>query len=114
MKVADLVALPLQAGSALRNRRVFHPLGVLAEGHIERIAAVGVGLPIESAPVLGRISKAVGIPGALPDLIGLAWRMPPHEAAAMPWDVLMVSAGSGLLTRFALHSSHSSDRLRIS
>lgn len=102
MKPSDLIALPLQAGSAIRHRRVFHPLGVLAQGRIERVAPPGVGLPIESADVLGRVSKAVGIPGGLPDLIGLAWRMPPHAFAATPWDVLAVSAGSGLLTRFAL------------
>jgi hypothetical protein len=102
MKASDIVALPLQLGSAVRHRRVFHPLGVLASGRIERVAPPGQGLPIESAEILGRVSKAVGIPGKLPDLIGLAWRMPPHAFAATPWDVLMVSAGSGLLTRFAL------------
>ncbi|MET0700734.1 MAG: phosphodiesterase [Mycobacterium sp.] len=102
MKASDLVALPLQLGSAVRHRRVFHPVGVLASGRIERMAPPGVGLPIESADIKGRVSKAVGIPGALPDLIGLAWRMPPHAFAATPWDVLLVSAGSGLLTRFAL------------
>jgi hypothetical protein len=52
--------------------------------------------------VLGRVSEVVGVPGALPDLIGLAWRMPPHEHALTLCDVRMVSAGSGLLTRFAL------------
>jgi hypothetical protein len=102
MQVSDIVALPLQLGSAVRHRRVFHPLGVLAEGHLERVAPPGEGLPIESADVLARVSKAVGTPGRLPDLIGLAWRMPPHASATRPWDVLMVSAGSGLLTRFAL------------
>jgi len=102
MKGSDIVALPLQLGSAVRHRRVFHPLGVLATGHIERLAPVGQGLPIESADVLGRVSKAVGIPSGFPDLIGLAWRMPPQEPASTPWDVLMVSAGSGVLTRYAL------------
>ncbi len=102
MKASDLVALPLQFGSAVRHRRVFHPLGVLASGRIERVAPPGVGLPIESGEVLGRVSKAIGTPGGLPDLIGLAWRMPPRAGAQTPWDVLMVSAGSGPLTRIAL------------
>jgi hypothetical protein len=102
VKASDIVALPLQLGSAVRHRRVFHPMGVLAAGRIERIAPPGVGLPVESADVLGRVSKAVGVPGSLPDLIGLAWRMPPRDGAATPWDVLIVSAGSGRLTRFAL------------
>jgi hypothetical protein len=102
MRASDVVALPMQLGSAIRHRRVFHPLGVLAAGRIERVAPPGRGLPVESADVLGRLSKALGVPGALPDLIGLAWRMPPRADATTPWDVLMVSAGSGLLTRFAL------------
>jgi hypothetical protein len=100
--MSDIVALPLQVGSAIRHRRVFHPLGVLAEGHLERVAPSGVGLPIESADVLARVSKAIGSPGGLPDFIGLAWRMPPRAPAARPWDVLMVSAGSGQLTRLTL------------
>jgi hypothetical protein len=40
MKTSDIVALPLQLGSALRHRRVFHPLGVLAAGRIERLMGV--------------------------------------------------------------------------
>jgi hypothetical protein len=107
MDVSDIVTLPLQLGSAVRHRRVFHPSGVLAEGHLKRVAPPGQGLPIESVDVLARVSKAVGTPGGLPDLIGLAWRMPPPASATRPWDVLMVSAGSGLLTRFALRPTAS-------
>lgn len=101
-KVSDLVSIPLGIGSAIRNRRVFHPLGVLATGHLERLAPSGTGLPVQSGDVLGRVSKAVGTPGGLPDLVGLAWRMFPGDGASTPWDVLTVSAGSGLLTRFTL------------
>lgn len=103
MKASDLVALPLQLGSALRRRRIFHPLGVLAAGHVERVAPADRGLPVESGEIIGRVSKAVGIPGGLPDLIGLAWRMPTHTDHGPPWDVLMVSTGGhGKLARFAL------------
>lgn len=101
-KISDVIAMPLGLGSAIRRRRVFHPLGVLAAGHVDRVAPSGVGLPIESGPALARVSKALGTPGDLPDLIGLAWRMPPRDGETRPWDVLTVSAGSGLLTRFTL------------
>ena len=107
MKAADLVAVPMKLGSAVRQRRLFHPLGVLASGRIERIAAHGEGLPVESADILARVSKAIGIPGGLPDLIGLAWRMPAPTPAGTPWDILTASAGSGLLTRFALRPTTS-------
>ncbi|GAY13765.1 phosphodiesterase [Mycobacterium sp. shizuoka-1] len=95
MKTSDLAALPIAAGAALRQRRLFHPVGVLATGSIERLAPPGEGLPVESADVVGRISKAAGTPGSLPDAAGLAWRIPPGAFAATPWDVLLVSAGFG-------------------
>jgi len=39
---------------------------------------------------------------SLSDIVGLAFRMPPGLFAATPWDVLLASAGSGLLTRVVL------------
>ena len=107
MKAADIVALPVKLGAAVRQRRLFHPVGVLASGRIERVAAHGEGLPIDSADILARVSKAIGVPGGLPDLIGLAWRMPAPTPAGTPWDILTASAGSGLLTRFALRPTTS-------
>lgn len=95
MKASDIASVPIAAGAALRRRRLFHPAGVLANGSIERLAPPGEGLPVESAAIVGRLSKAVGTPGAFPDAAGLAWRMPPGPFAATPWDVLLVSAGFG-------------------
>ncbi|MEZ0354671.1 phosphodiesterase [Mycobacterium sp. SA01] len=95
MKASDLAALPIAAGAALRHRRFFHPSGVLANGTIERLSPPSEGLPVESGDIVGRVSKAVGTPGALPDAAGLAWRVPPAPFAATPWDVLLVSAGFG-------------------
>jgi hypothetical protein len=98
VNVSDIVALPFEWGSALRGKRFFHPLGVLAEGSIERTAPAGEGLPIPSSDVVARVSKATGTPGALPDLIGLAIRVTPSDSTK-PWDILLVSAGSGVLSR---------------
>ncbi|MCB0940087.1 MAG: phosphodiesterase [Mycobacterium sp.] len=95
MKASDIAAVPIQAGAALRHRRLFHPTGVLAHGSIERLAPPTEGLPVESGAIVGRLSKAVGTPGALPDAAGLAWRMPPAAFAATPWDVLLATAGVG-------------------
>lgn len=102
MNVSDLVARPFGWGSGLRGRRFFHPAGVLAAGSVERVAPGDDGLPIPSTKVIARISKAVGTPGPLPDLIGLALRIPPSNPGASLWDILLVSAGSGVLTRAAL------------
>lgn len=99
MSVSDLVALPFQWGSAIRGKRLFHPVGVLAEGFIERDAPPGEGLPIPSSEIVARVSKASGTPGALPDFIGLAFRVTPSPDAKTPWDILVVSSGSGVLSR---------------
>ncbi|WP_253900574.1 phosphodiesterase [Mycobacterium asiaticum] len=97
--LSDLIALPFQWGSAIRGKRFFHPIGVVAEGSIERIAPENFGLPIPSCDVIARFSKATGTPAALPDFIGLAIRVPSGPAQAKPWDILLVSAGSGVVTR---------------
>ncbi|MBW0018571.1 MAG: phosphodiesterase [Mycobacterium sp.] len=97
METSNLVASVFKVGSAVRRRRIFHPVGVHATGSIERVAPASEGLPIPSSGVVARLSKAVGTPGAWPDAIGLAVRVTTHDAAA--WDILLVSAGSGVLTR---------------
>jgi hypothetical protein len=98
VNVSDLVAAPFQWGSALRGKRFFHPLGVVAQGVVERVAPAADGLPIPSSNIVARLSKAAGTPGTLPDFIGLAIRVAP-EHAAKPWDILLVSAGSSVLGR---------------
>jgi hypothetical protein len=39
------------------------------------------------------------MPRALPDAVGLAVRIPPWDGSERSWDVLLVSAGSGVLGR---------------
>lgn len=101
MKGSDLVTLPFRWGAAIRQRRFFHPAGVLTEGSLERVAPDGEGLPLASSDVIARVSKGIGIPGALPDVIGLAFRIPAQDSGT-PWDILLASAGSGVLSRTLL------------
>ena len=95
VQISDIAALPVRVGSAVRNRRLFHPVGVLADGTVERLAPPGQGLPIRSGDVIGRVSKAIGLPGAGPDIAGLAWRMEPNGPTR--WDVLLASTVRGRL-----------------
>lgn len=99
MDISDRLAVPFQWGAALRGRKVFHPTGVLTTGSLQRTAPANQGLPVPSSKVVARISKAVGMPGAVPDAVGLALRIAPQLHSENPWDVLLVSAGSGPLTR---------------
>ena len=41
MKSFELVSAPARAGAALRHRRLFHPIGVLAHGRLDRTAPLG-------------------------------------------------------------------------
>ena len=93
MEASDIAALPFRLGAAVRHRRLFHPDGVLAEGILERVAPPGEGLPMDTCDVIGRVSKGIGLPGASPDIAGLAWRIPPTPdlRSCMPWDVLLAS-----------------------
>ncbi|UXA13751.1 phosphodiesterase [Mycobacterium sp. SMC-8] len=97
MALSDLTTLPLKAGAALRDKRVFHPTGVLCGGTVTRLAPAGEGLPLVSGDVIGRVSKGAGTPGALPDFAGLAWRM--LADADGPWDVLTVSSAARVALR---------------
>lgn len=99
MTLSDLTTLPIRAGAALRRKRLFHPTGILCGGSVTRLAPDGVGLPLVSGDVVGRISKGAGTPGSLPDFAGLAWRMPGDADGPRPWDVLTVSSAARVALR---------------
>jgi hypothetical protein len=102
VQFSDLATLPVRLGSAARGRRLFHPVGVLAEGILERTALDSDGLPMRTCDVIGRVSKGIGLPGAAPDIAGLAFRIPPPQdlRSCGPWDVLLASTAAG--SRFGL------------
>jgi len=93
VQASDIVALPVRFGAAIRHSRLFHPNGVLAEGLLDRVAPPDEGLPMQSCDVIARVSKGVGLPGAMADVAGLAFRIPPPQdlRSCMPWDVLLAS-----------------------
>lgn len=107
MQASDVAALPVRLGAAIRHSRLFHPSGVLAEGLLQRVAPPDEGLPMQSCDVIGRVSKGIGLPGALPDIAGLAWRIPPPQdlRSCVPWDVLLASTVAN--SRFILAPARS-------
>nr|WP_225952313.1 phosphodiesterase [Mycobacterium sp. OAS707] len=104
---SDVVALPVRLGAAIRQSRLFHPHGVLAAGRLERVAPPDHGLPMQSCDIIGRVSKGVGLPGAMADVAGLAWRIPPPQdlRSCVPWDVLLASTIAN--SRFVLGPTRS-------
>lgn len=53
----------------------------------------------ERQPLAGRLSRSIGLPAPLPDVIGLALRVQTPEG---PADIELASTGSGVPLRFTL------------
>ncbi|MHA7263655.1 hypothetical protein ACX80W_10685 [Arthrobacter sp. TMN-37] len=87
----------------LRPVRPIHPHGVRLGGTLTVDGSATSGIPwldtAGSTPVQARLSRSVGLPGPLPDIVGLAVRIPSGDAVA---DVLLASTGSSPVGRFLL------------
>src|SRR3954447_21771299 len=97
------VAVPLGLLARLRRAKPMHPRGVVVDAVLERSggpAAWAVSWLAERAedPVVVRLSRGVRLPVLLPDLLGLALRVPAEDH---PVDLLLSSSGRGRLTRRA-------------
>ncbi len=99
VRIPELTTRSFRVGAALRDKRFFHPTGVVCGGAVTRVARDGEGLPVSSGDVIGRISKGVGTPGSLPDFAGLAWRMQGDADGPRAWDVLTVSSAARVVLR---------------
>ncbi len=90
-----------------------HPRGSVVRGTLRRTgAAERTGAPwLDDAgedSVLVRQSRAVGLPAPVPDIFGLALRVPTGEGRH--GDLLLASTGLGRLTRFTLTAARSPHR----
>lgn len=103
--VGRLVAVPLGALARWRRGKPMHPRGAVFDAVLQRFgAAQGEepwGVPWldeegEDAAVV-RLSRGAGLPAPLPDLLGLAVRLPGPGAA--PVDLLLTTTGRGPLGR---------------
>lgn len=91
--------------STLRpTRKPLHPRGCLYEARVHRHGSdCGTGVPWLDEPgedeAVVRLSRAIGLPAAWPDIHGLALRLGTPEA---PADLLFASTGRGWAGRFLL------------
>jgi hypothetical protein len=99
----DLLSLPraavattLGAGTALRGARVFHPHGrsYTAVVTVTGGSATGAALLDDPGRHEGvvRLSRGAGLPAPLPDVEGLALRLPGQGVHGAPLDLLVNSA----------------------
>ncbi|MBF0671633.1 MAG: hypothetical protein IR160_03505 [Salinibacterium sp.] len=91
----------------IRHPRPIHPRGLVLTGQatwIRTAAPSGIGwiddVREEPLEVTARLSRGVGLPDVLPDVLGLALRF--HAADGQHSDVLLAATGIGFPSRFML------------
>jgi hypothetical protein len=97
----QLAAVPLGAVARWRHGRPMHPRGAVFDAVLERTGCLPPwGVPWLDATAgdgaVVRMSRGAGLPAPLPDLLGLAIRLPGDGA---PVDLLLTTTGRGALTR---------------
>lgn len=102
---AGLAAATRMVATARRADKPLHPRGDLVTAVLRRDGGPTTGSAFldeagVSEGVLCRRSRAVGLPATLPDIHGLALRIP--LAAGSHGDLLLAGTGTGRLTRFLL------------
>ena len=102
--VGTLTALPFAIGSRLRGSKVFHPKGVV---HAARLTLDGhadlgfLGRPAEHEAIV-RFSRGVGLPESVPDVLGLALRLPDVHGPGRHQDFLLATSGDAPITHHLL------------
>jgi len=98
------VDLVVQAASVVRGERIIHAKGQAYDGKLTLLpAAAALPVPLvrgaRTRPVLVRLSRGVGLPGALPDVLGIAVRIPDADGAGHPQDLMLATGGGSPLLR---------------
>ena len=96
--VGPLVDRVVHAASAVRGERIIHAKGLTFHGELTLLPAVdALGVPLargaRARPVLVRFSRGAGLPDSLPDVLGIAIRIPDAGGSGAPQD-LMLSTGA--------------------
>jgi hypothetical protein len=90
--------------SGLRRARIFHPVGKLFDGELkifpgEEHPDVPLFRDPGPHPAAARLSRGIGLPEFLPDVLGLAVKLVGVHGPGRDQDVLMVSSGTGRIGR---------------
>lgn len=98
------VDLVVYAASAVRGERVIHAKGEAYTGELSLLPdAAALKVPLaqgtKTRPVLVRFSRGAGLPDRLPDVLGIALRIPDADGAGHPQDLMMSTGGGSPLLR---------------
>jgi hypothetical protein len=106
-RLAATAAVPTAAAlgllGAVRRKRAFHPSGIAFLGTWTATDDLLPPLaPTQPWPVVVRLSKGVGLPGSVPDVLGLAIRIVDLHGLGRHQDLLLASSGSRGVGRMIL------------
>lgn len=112
------IATAFGLASRLRGARAFHPRGIVVHATWRPAAAAGPlrGSPLVAAehPAVLRLSHGVGLPPALPDVLGWAVKVLDVYGPGRDQDLLLASAGRGRLGRHLLRPGRDLSRATLS
>ncbi|TFV92239.1 phosphodiesterase [Blastococcus sp. CT_GayMR20] len=95
-----LVGAPLGALARWRGGKPMHPRGAVFDAVLDRRGGPDWGVPWLAGTArdaaVARLSRGAGLPASLPDLLGLAIRLP---TGGEPVDLLLTTSGRSALTR---------------
>jgi hypothetical protein len=99
------VAAVFGVGSELRDARVLHPDGTAFQATLTTYGG-SWGSSVLDNPgrhgAIARVSRALGLPAAWPDIGGLAVRLPGRGAGGGPLDILLATTGTAPVLRHVL------------
>ncbi|MFC4376088.1 phosphodiesterase [Nocardia halotolerans] len=89
-----------ETGARIRHARVFHPRGLRLAGRFRATGDYERWFGAGDRAVIARLSKGLGSPVGVPDVLGLAFRALDHDDH--PWDFALATTGRGALGRFVI------------
>lgn len=101
---SGLAAIFHTLGRLRHGPRALHPRGRVAHATVRITGGPALGVPLVDEPAehpgTVRMSRAVGLPAPLPDVLGIALRIEP--AGGGPVDLLFATTGTGAVGRHLL------------
>jgi hypothetical protein len=103
--LSAVAAVVFAALAKVRRARGVHPHGIGFDGVLTLQAGPGLGLmpglgPPRAVPAVLRLSRSFGFPRPLPDLLGVAVKLPDLHGPGRDQDFLLVSTLDGRLSKY--------------
>lgn len=97
--IAQILSAPFRLAAWLRHDRALHPHGRDCRATLHLTGTMNTPIGAGDHQVIARVSKSTSTSGGLPDILGIAFRVPTAAGAA---DLLFATTGTGPVARHLL------------